>query len=582
MRAALYTRVSSQEQAQHGVSLAEQRERLEAWARVEGWEIANIYVDEGYSGGTGERPELKQLMVDARAQLFDVVAVTKIDRFFRNTRQLLNHIHELELNDVIFVAQSEGIDTSKPGVGNIILNLLGSVAQWEGERIGERIKNFRGYLAKKGQWSSGRTPFGYRFDKVKKELLIDPLEAEAIKFIYNTYVNNEIGIVRTAELCNKEELITPRAGRRKHTTWTQSAIRHVLTHPAYKGGPNDDWIFKTPAIIASEIWDAAQRQLSSNRHFRETDTHSPYQGLLRCGLCNHTLRIGWSHNKYRKWECPGRLKRLHLDDSPRCQLPRLDAEKLESKLSDKIINIFKDPELLNQYIADTIKDLQKERRELERKLKPIRGSIDQLKGKMEQADTMYEAKRLSRENYLARIAGLRVKISELERQTDAADPLLLRQLDDNSKALKYWDGYKKFEQFSDSFSLKKAEFFKEFEQLANTGKFDEILNDNSENPAEYDNNIPTLTDADFDNAFVPLPDAAIIDHPHEVGSRQLRKLGLFVYIYPDKLEIKGSIRQTHVTAGYSEDINLPLCIRLELDDILATPKPVMLCKGKHQ
>jgi len=351
MRAALYTRVSTQEQAQHGISLSEQKERLEAWGKIEDWEITDIYTDDGYTGGNDNRPDLQRLMADAKTGAFNIAAVTKIDRFFRNTRQLLNYIHELESHGVTFMAQAEGIDTSKPGMGKVILSMLGSVAEWERERIGNRVSDFRQHLANKGQWSSGRTPFGYRFNKDTKELIVDPLEAEAIKFIYKTYTERQTGIVQTAELANKEGVITPRAGRRKHTTWTQSAIRHVLTHPAYKGGPNESWPFKAPAIVTSGIWDTAQRQLAGNRHFRETENHNPFTGLLRCGLCGYTLRIGYNHNATQIWECPGRLKRLHLDGSPRCTLPRTPASTLTEYLAFKVTEIFSDPVKLEGYIT---------------------------------------------------------------------------------------------------------------------------------------------------------------------------------------------------------------------------------------
>lgn len=514
MRAALYTRVSSQEQAQHGVSLSEQKERLEAWAKLEGWDIAGIYTDEGHSGATDKRPGLQSLMEDARAKLFDIVAVSKLDRFFRNTRQLLNYVHDLDSNGITFVAQAEGIDTSKPGMGKIILSMLGSVAEWERERIGNRISDFRNHLARRGQWSSGRTPFGYRFDKAKKELLIDPLEAEAVRFIFNTYANNEIGIVRTAELCNQKEIITPRPGRRHHTTWTQSAIRHVLTHPAYKGGPNDDWVFNTPAIIPPELWNAAQRQLSTNRHFRDSESKSPYQGLLRCGLCGHTMRIGYNHSTSKVWECPGRLKRLHLDDSPRCILPRFDAKSLEGRMSVKIAKILNNPELLDKYIGDTINNLEKEKSKLERKLKPIQGNIKRIQESMTKADTMYQLGRLSTEDYKSRITGLRARLQELERQTTEADPLLLGQLKETDKLLKYWAGYSHMMQF---FAKQRGKKLK----------------------------VPAL-DAFFTlQALSPSP-----KYPQEPAGHYLKQLGLFIYIYPKHIEIKGVLRPINITAGY--------------------------------
>lgn len=548
MRAALYTRVSSQEQAQHGVSLNEQKERLEMWAKLEGWEVAGLYSDEGYSGGTDNRPDLQRLMADAKAKNFDVVAVTKIDRLFRNTRLLLNYIHDLESFGITFVAQAEGIDTSKPGMGKIILSMLGSVAEWERGRIGDRVKDFRRHLTNKGQWSSGRTPFGCRFNKQTKELVIDPLEAEAIRFIFNAYTENQLGIVRTAELCNQQRMITPRAGRRKHTTWTQSAIRHVLTHPGYKGGPNEAWPFKTPAIVSPEIWQAAQRQLAGNRHFRATEGHNPLTGLLRCGLCGKALRIGYNHNKNTVWECPGRLKATHLDGSPRCTLPRLDSGYLVRWLVNETSRIFSDEDTLRKYIADTIKNLEKEQALLERKLRPIQSNTKRTQEAMQKADTMFELGRLSSEDYRARIAGLRKRLQELERQTIEADPLLLKQLAENDSALKYHrdlpqrlDVYvKHFEKMLiEPFKNKEPELSDDAKGLFNLGYIATILDFNR----KIDN-----------HNWVASPGEGIAQY--------LRQFGLYVYVHPRKLEIKGAIRQINTSVSCNSDINIPLCITL--------------------
>jgi site-specific DNA recombinase len=519
VKVGLYLRVSSQEQAKHGISLADQQQRLESWAHMEGWEIAGIYSDEGYSGGTDNRPELQRLLQDAKSGAFNLVAVTKLDRFFRNIRLTLNYIHELETSAVSFVAHDDNIDTRQPGMAKILLNMLASMAEFERERIGERISDFRTHLAAKGQWSSGRTPFGYRFNKTTKELIIDPLEAEAVRTIFSTYTQNEIGLVRTAEVCNSKGLITPRMGRRQHTTWTQSAVRHVLTHPAYKGGPNEDWPFNTPVIVKPEIWDAAQRQLTSNRHFRATDSHSPFQGLLRCGLCDHTLRIGYNHSTKRVWECPGRLKRLHLDGSPRCTLPRFDSETFEKRLTTMLKTILNDPALLDKYIEDTIKELEKEKGKLERKLKPVQGNIDRQKDAMTRADTMFELGRLSKEEYRTRIAGIRKRIAELEKQADAADPMLLRQLTDTEKQLKYWTGYSHLKGF-----------------MAKRGK--ELRTG------------PALDIFTTLQGLAPVPSYDFIDKPLESVSQQLRKMGLYVYVYLSKLEIKGNIRQSNIYPVY--------------------------------
>ncbi|MFC1942346.1 recombinase family protein [Chloroflexota bacterium] len=560
VKAVDYIRVSTQEQAEHGVSLSEQIERLHALAKMEGWQEIGTYIDEGYSGGTDNRPELQRLLNDAQAGLFNLVAVTKIDRFFRNTRLLLNYVHELEECGVAFVAQAEGIDTRNPGSGKLVLNMLGSIAEWERERIGDRISDFRQHLAGKGQWSSGKPPFGYRFNKQTKQLVIDPLEAEAVRFVFNTYVNKEVGIIKTAEIATSEGVALPRSGRRRHDIWTQSGVRFVLTQSAYKGGPNEGWQFKCPPIVTPELWDAAQRQLDGNRHFRVTDNHSPFAGLLRCGLCGHTLRIGYNHKtKWQArqvWECPGRLKVTHLDSSPRCTLPRFLSNTLEEQLTDRVAEIFGDPDTLAKYVSETLGSLEKEKALLERKLRPLRSDTKRIHEAMEKADTMFQLSRLSKEDYSARLAGLRKRLSELERQSDAADPLLLKQLASNEKALNYY--------------RTQLTHFKEQEVWLRS-RIDRLPMvtspvDDAGRPMSplYMSLNPPVSKAQRDRFINDILVGSILgpaDTPEETRpgqrgertngvSKYLRDFGLFVYVHPKKLEIKGVMRQSNIIANY--------------------------------
>lgn len=88
-RAALYIRVSTQEQAQEGYSVGEQKERLIAYCKAQDWLIANIYVDGGFSGSNLNRPAIQQLI--SETDKFDVVLVYKLDRLSRSQRDTLRH-----------------------------------------------------------------------------------------------------------------------------------------------------------------------------------------------------------------------------------------------------------------------------------------------------------------------------------------------------------------------------------------------------------------------------------------------------------------------------------------------------------
>ena len=171
-RVAIYSRVSSQEQVTEGVSIEAQVAALEAYAKSQNWEVVDEYIDGGYSGGTDERPAFKRLLIDASQRRFSIIATCKLDRFFRNLRLLLNHLHGLEQLGIKFVSTQEGLDTSTP-YGKFAVQMMGVIAEFERGRIGERVKDSRRYLISGGNWPGGRATYGYRWlHKERKWLYI--------------------------------------------------------------------------------------------------------------------------------------------------------------------------------------------------------------------------------------------------------------------------------------------------------------------------------------------------------------------------------------------------------------------------
>jgi DNA invertase Pin-like site-specific DNA recombinase len=132
MRAALYARVSTTDQTTENQLL-----ELRRYCEARGWPAAE-YVDTGVSGSKDRRPALDRLMTDAKARRVDVVVCWRLDRFGRNLRHLITAIEDLSAAGVAFVSMGESIDTSSP-TGRLLLGVLGSFAEFERERIRERI-----------------------------------------------------------------------------------------------------------------------------------------------------------------------------------------------------------------------------------------------------------------------------------------------------------------------------------------------------------------------------------------------------------------------------------------------------------
>ena len=111
VRVAIYRRVSSAEQAEKGTSLESQAEQLEAFCKVQHWEIFNNYVDGGFSGKDGNRPGLQSLRKDAKEGYFEKVIVWKLDRLARNQRLILELEAEFREQDISLFSMKEMVDT---------------------------------------------------------------------------------------------------------------------------------------------------------------------------------------------------------------------------------------------------------------------------------------------------------------------------------------------------------------------------------------------------------------------------------------------------------------------------------------
>jgi len=132
VKAAIYARVSTLDQEPEN-----QLQELRRYVEARGWTAAE-YVDKGVSGAKDRRPALDRMMVDAKRRTIDAVVVWRLDRFGRNLRHLVTAIEELNATGVTFISLGESIDTSSPS-GRLLLGVLGSFAEFERERLRERV-----------------------------------------------------------------------------------------------------------------------------------------------------------------------------------------------------------------------------------------------------------------------------------------------------------------------------------------------------------------------------------------------------------------------------------------------------------
>jgi putative DNA-invertase from lambdoid prophage Rac len=157
-----YARVSTERQADEGVSLEEQVRRIEGRAIEQGWQLEHVYVEQGVSGSVplAHRPEGAQLL--AALQPGDVVIAAKLDRVFRSALDALQTIRALQQRGVSLWLLDLGGDVSGDGIARLVLTILGAIAEFERERIGERIRDAKRHQRRTGQYLGGDRPFGWQ------------------------------------------------------------------------------------------------------------------------------------------------------------------------------------------------------------------------------------------------------------------------------------------------------------------------------------------------------------------------------------------------------------------------------------
>jgi DNA invertase Pin-like site-specific DNA recombinase len=149
-RAAIYVRVSTFDQEPEN-----QLRELRAYVEARGWE-ATEFVDRGVSGAKDRRPALDEMQKAAKRRKFDVVLAWRLDRIGRNLKHLVTLFEELQALGIAIVTLGEGIDCTTPA-GRLQMHLLGALAEFERERIRERVKS--GMMRAKSQGKKfGRPP----------------------------------------------------------------------------------------------------------------------------------------------------------------------------------------------------------------------------------------------------------------------------------------------------------------------------------------------------------------------------------------------------------------------------------------
>jgi len=262
MRAALYARVSTEDQAREGYSLEAQMDMLRAYCESEDWSISEEYIDDGYSGRDLKRPAYRKMMEEM--DRWDILVVIKMDRIHRNSMNFMGMMEILKKNGKEFASSTESLDTSN-ALGRFVVDMIQRIAQLESEQIGERTYTGMREKAESADGIMGFTPpFGYIISEgVLKE---DPDELFVVKRMFQMYLEGD----SVDDICyklNRERITT-----RKGNIWNKPNMRNILHNPVYAGYMRWDGILipheGERAITPSEFNEVQERMASRTKGAR--------------------------------------------------------------------------------------------------------------------------------------------------------------------------------------------------------------------------------------------------------------------------------------------------------------------------
>jgi len=302
--AAVYIRVSTEDQAREGFSLGEQKEKLLQLCAFKGYEVFKIYEDAGISAKDMEhRPAFQEMLSDMKKGKINYIVAYKLDRVTRSVRDLEELISVLEQYNCFLVCDRDDVNTSTAN-GRFFVRMLTVLSQLEIEIVSERTK-----FGLNGAIKSGHLPgvlaLGYKKDGNKKTI-IDETTKPVIERIFKMYLEGK-SFQQISNIFNEEELLKPKK-------WKDTTIQKIIDNKIYMG---DYEQFKRIAknkqiepvvymnvvepIISRAVWEECQHQKEKNQRTYTRDRVYLFFQKIKCPTCGRIMKCKGSGGKKKKY-----------------------------------------------------------------------------------------------------------------------------------------------------------------------------------------------------------------------------------------------------------------------------------------
>lgn len=372
--AGIYVRLSrDDERAGESLSIENQKILVTKYVKEKGWEVKEVYVDDGYSGTNFERPGIKRLLDDAKAGEINTIVVKDLSRFGRNYILVGQYIdYVFPSFGIRFIAIEDRIDTeSKDTSAMEMLPIMNVFNEWHSANTSRKIRAIRSSCAQAGKYLASKAPYGYVRNADKNHTpIIDEEAAQVVRRIFERRARGEsrykialelqeVGVLPLAVYAERKfgKTVT-RAG---YNMWSAAAVQKILKQPLYVGDlvqqkvkhisyknkkvvkvPKEEQIIipnNHEAIISREVWEQVKEVETKASRGRMTKARvtPPLSGIMGCSTCGCTMEYHRTSSGKRKkqivtYEC-GKRNRFGAD---KCTSHYINGEVIDKIILDDI------------------------------------------------------------------------------------------------------------------------------------------------------------------------------------------------------------------------------------------------------
>ncbi len=372
LRAAIYLRVSTGRQAEHDLSIPDQKAQTEAWIVQRGWSVAAEYIEPGASATDDKRPQFQRMIERAcdGENAFDIVVVHSFSRFFRDAFGLEFYLRKLAKHGVrlISITQELGDDPAQV----MMRQVIALFDEYQSKENAKHVLRSMKENARQGFWNGSRPPYGYaavevekRGNRVKKQLQIDLVEAEVVRQMFRLFLEGDrrsgpMGVKRIAVWLNEHGYRT-----RGGANWGIGQVHAMLSHPVYGGrmrfnkseartgrrkSESEHVFADVPAIIDPAVFGEVQSLLKARSPKitppRTVSGPILLTGLAVCATCDGgmTLRTGTSKTGkvHRYYTCSASFR----SGKTACKGRLVPMDKLDDLVTEHLVDRLLNPERL--------------------------------------------------------------------------------------------------------------------------------------------------------------------------------------------------------------------------------------------